>query len=78
MEVEPGKTFLDYLNPNSLEIISDAWAEPCLNEAKDGEIFQFERLGYYVKDMDSTSAKQVFNKTVGLRDTWAKIINKSK
>jgi glutaminyl-tRNA synthetase len=82
MEVEPGKTFLDNLSPNSLEVINNAWAEPCLSEAKTGDRFQFERLGYFVKDPDSdkpgTDGKNrpVFNKTVGLRDTWAKIIKK--
>jgi len=82
MEVEPGKTFLDNLSPNSLEVIGNAWAEPCLAEAITGERFQFERLGYFVKDPDSgtpgTDGKShpVFNKTVGLRDTWAKIVKK--
>jgi len=73
MDVEPGKTFLDNLNPNSLEIISRAFAEPCLGDAKPEERFQFERLGYFVKD---SGAVPVFNKTVGLRDTWAKIAKK--
>jgi len=82
MEVEPGKTFLDNLSPNSLEVINNAWAEPCLAEAKTGDRFQFERLGYFVKDPDSGTpgtdgkSRPVFNKTVGLRDTWAKIIKK--
>jgi glutaminyl-tRNA synthetase len=75
MEVEPGKSFLDHLNPNSLEVIDSAWAEPCLADAKEGDRFQFERLGYFVKDPDGKSCP-VFNKTVGLRDTWAKIIKK--
>ena len=83
MDVEPGKNFTDNLNPNSLEVISDAWAEPCLGKAKTGERFQFERLGYFVlnactSNADSASESDgkprlVFNKTVGLRDTWAKI-----
>jgi glutaminyl-tRNA synthetase len=93
MDVEPGKTFIDNLNRNSLEVIGaaakegapnrgDAWAESCLGEAKAGERFQFERLGYFVKDPDSGAsgvdgtARLVFNKTVGLRDTWAKIAKK--
>jgi len=82
MEVEPGKTFIDNLSPNSLEVINNAWAEPCLSKAKDGDRFQFERLGYFVKDPDSDKpgtdgkSRPVFNKTVGLRDTWAKIIKK--
>ncbi|MDR0497943.1 MAG: glutamine--tRNA ligase/YqeY domain fusion protein [Treponema sp.] len=77
MDVEPGKTFLDNLNPNSLEVIDSAWAEPCLGEANAGDRFQFERLGYFVKDQETGSGgKPMFNKTVGLRDTWAKIIKK--
>jgi glutaminyl-tRNA synthetase len=80
MEVEPGKSFMDYLNRNSLEVIN-AWAEPCLAEAKEGDRFQFERLGYFARDPDNGPGpdgkpRPVFNKTVGLRDTWAKIINK--
>jgi glutaminyl-tRNA synthetase len=74
----PGE-FTDNLNPASLEIISGAWAEPVLAEAKEGDRFQFERLGYFSRDPDNGApgpdAKQrpVFNKTVGLRDTWAKV-----
>ena len=80
MEVEPGKSFTDNLNPKSLEVIDPAWAEPCLGEAKAGDRFQFERLGYFVRDPDNSApgpdgtSRPVFNKTVGLRDTWAKII----
>jgi glutaminyl-tRNA synthetase len=77
MEVEDGKSFLDNLNPNSLEVIGDAWAEPCLGEAKVEERFQFERLGYFVKDASSSALKPVFNKTAGLRDTWAKIVKQN-
>ena len=75
METEPGKTFIDNLSPSSLEVISSAWGEPCLGRAKAGERFQFERLGYFVKDPDEKT-KPAFNKTVGLRDTWAKIAKK--
>ncbi|MDR0599763.1 MAG: glutamine--tRNA ligase/YqeY domain fusion protein [Treponema sp.] len=82
----PG-TFLDNLNPASLEVISGARGEPCLADAKPGERFQFERLGYFVRDLagegqdgpgkeSPPSNKLVFNKTVGLRDTWAKIAKK--
>ena len=73
MDVEPGKTFIDNLSPSSLEVINSAWGEPCLEHAKEEERFQFERLGYFVKDAKD---KSVFNKTVGLRDTWAKIAKK--
>jgi glutaminyl-tRNA synthetase len=78
METEPGKTFIDNLAPNSLELIEDARAEPSLAAAAEGDRFQFERLGYFVRDPDSGSGgRPVFNKTVGLRDTWAKIVKKA-
>jgi glutaminyl-tRNA synthetase len=77
MDVEPGRTFIDNLNPASLEVIQEAWAEPCLASAKAGDRFQFERLGYFVRDPDTgKGGRPVFNKTVGLRDTWAKIAKK--
>jgi glutaminyl-tRNA synthetase len=65
------KDFMEFLNPNSLEKIT-AFVEPSLQTAKIGEQFQFQRLGYFNVDDDSTSEKLVFNKTVGLRDNWAK------
>ncbi|HAO15784.1 MAG TPA: glutamine--tRNA ligase [Tenacibaculum sp.] len=65
------KGFMEFLNPNSLNMIH-AFVEPSLQEAKIGDRFQFQRLGYFNVDDDSTSEKLVFNKTVGLRDTWAK------
>ena len=65
------KTFMDFINPNSLKII-EAFVEPSLKDANIGDRFQFQRLGYFNVDDDSTSDKLVFNKTVGLRDTWAK------
>ncbi|MDR2069937.1 MAG: glutamine--tRNA ligase/YqeY domain fusion protein [Treponema sp.] len=71
----PG-SFLDNLNPNSLEAIPGAYGEPCLADAGIEERFQFERLGYFVRDPDVSKGKPVFNKTVGLRDTWAKIARK--
>jgi len=67
--------FKSYLNPNSLEVIK-GYLEPSLSEAKDGDRFQFQRLGYFCVDRDSTAEKVVFNKTVGLRDTWAKLESK--
>ena len=66
--------FKEYVNPNSLEIIT-AFVEPSLKRAKELEHYQFQRLGYFCVDRDSTSENLVFNKTVGLRDTWAKISN---
>ena len=67
--------FKEYINPNSLEVIT-GYLEPSLATAKNGERFQFQRLGYYCVDKDSESSKLVFNKTVGLRDTWAKVESK--
>ena len=67
--------FKEYINPNSLEVIT-GYLEPSLVTAKDGDCFQFQRLGYYCVDRDSTNQKLVFNKTVGLRDTWAKVESK--
>ena len=64
------KDFSEFINPNSLELIN-AFVEPSLQSAKIGERFQFQRLGYFNVDNDSTSDKLVFNKTVGLRDNWA-------
>ena len=65
------KDFMEFLNPESLKII-EAFVEPSLKDAKVGDRFQFQRLGYFNVDKDSASNKLVFNKTVGLRDTWAK------
>jgi glutaminyl-tRNA synthetase len=70
-------SFLDHLNPDSLERVTGAYGEPCLGAAKPGDRFQFERLGYFAQDPDTAEGKPVFNKTVGLRDTWAKIEKKS-
>ncbi|MEZ4796989.1 MAG: glutamine--tRNA ligase/YqeY domain fusion protein [Flavobacteriaceae bacterium] len=67
----PDKDFMEFINPNSLKIVN-AFVEPSLANAKVGDQFQFQRLGYFNVDNDSTSDKLVFNKTVGLRDSWAK------
>jgi glutaminyl-tRNA synthetase len=66
------KNFMDFVNPNSLSVIPDALVEPSLQTATVGSQFQFQRLGYFNVDTDSTPEKLVFNKTVGLRDTWSK------
>jgi glutaminyl-tRNA synthetase len=71
--VPEGKTFLDCLNPDSLTVIRSAKAEPGLATAGPGDKFQFERLGYFCVDPDTQAGKLVFNRTVSLRDTWAKI-----
>jgi glutaminyl-tRNA synthetase len=67
--------FKTFLNPNSLEVIT-GYLEPSLKDVKIGERFQFQRLGYFCVDKDSNSEKLIFNKTVGLRDSWIKIENK--
>jgi len=64
--------YTDFLNPDSLQIISDALAEPALLEAADNKSFQFLRKGYFVKDKNATAENPVFNRTVGLKDSWAK------
>jgi glutaminyl-tRNA synthetase len=66
------KDFMEFVNPNSLSIVN-AYVEPYLEEAKVGDRFQFQRLGYFCVDKDTTADTLIFNKTVGLRDTWAKI-----
>lgn len=70
-DTHPEKDFMEFLNPESLKII-DAYVEPSLQDAKVNDRFQFQRLGYFSVDKDSTSEQLVFNKTVGLRDSWAK------
>ena len=67
--------FKEYINPNSLEVIT-GYVEPSLQSSKELDHFQFQRLGYFCVDRDSSSEKLVFNKTVGLRDTWAKVESK--
>jgi glutaminyl-tRNA synthetase len=75
-DVEEGKEVLDNLNPNSLEIIAQAKVEPSLANAAAGARYQFERLGYFCVDLDSKPRRPVFNRTVALRDTWAKVEKK--
>ena len=75
-DVEEGKDVLDYLNPNSLEMITSAKLEPSLANATAGSRYQFERLGYFCADPDSKPGKPVFNRTVALKDTWAKVEKK--
>lgn len=67
--------FLDFINPNSLEVVK-GYLEPSLSTAVEGDKFQFQRLGYFCVDKNSTPEALVFNKTVGLRDTWAKVEQK--
>jgi glutaminyl-tRNA synthetase len=72
---EPGAAgdFLDDLNPNSLEVLAACRVEPLLSEAEPGEAVQFERQGYFSADSEATPGRLIFNRTVGLRDSWAKI-----
>ncbi len=72
-QVEEGKDFTANLNPKSLEIVTSAKLEPSLAAAKAGARYQFERLGYFCVDRDSRPGRLVFNRTITLKDTWAKI-----
>jgi glutaminyl-tRNA synthetase len=75
-EAEEGKDFIANLNPNSLEVVSNAKLEPSMANVTAGNRYQFERLGYFCVDPDSTPGKPVFNRTVALKDTWAKVEKK--
>jgi glutaminyl-tRNA synthetase len=75
-EVAEGQDFTANLNPNSLEVIADAKIEPSLANAAAGGRYQFERLGYFCADPDAKPGKPVFNRTVALKDTWAKVEKK--
>jgi glutaminyl-tRNA synthetase len=72
-EERAGRTFKDYLNPDSLKVLADCRVEPGLADAPPGTRAQFERMGYFCVDPDSVRGRPVFNRTVTLRDTWAKI-----
>jgi glutaminyl-tRNA synthetase len=74
-QAEEGKDFISNLNPNSLEVVA-AKVEPSLAKLAAGTRCQFERLGYFCVDPDSASGKPVFNRTVALKDTWAKVEKK--
>ncbi|MCK4801487.1 MAG: glutamine--tRNA ligase/YqeY domain fusion protein [Anaerolineales bacterium] len=73
MDVKEGESFLDHLNPGSLQILSGVKVEPGLKNSNPGDRFQFERVGYFCVDPDSTEDELVFNRTISLRDSWAKI-----
>jgi glutaminyl-tRNA synthetase len=77
-DVPEGQDFRANLNPNSLEVITHAKLEPSVKGAAPETRYQFERLGYFCVDPDSTAEKLVFNRTVALRDTWAKIEKREK
>jgi glutaminyl-tRNA synthetase len=73
---DAGEDFLSSLNPHSLDVLQNCMAEPSLADAQPGSRFQFERQGYYCVDADTTPGHVVFNQTVALKDTWAKIEQK--
>jgi glutaminyl-tRNA synthetase len=75
-DVAEGQDFTANLNPNSLELITDAKLEPSLANASTGARYQFERLGYFCVDSDSKPGKLVFSRTVALKDTWARVEKK--
>lgn len=70
------KSFMEFLNPESLKITKEAYLEPFLQEAKLEDKFQFQRVGYFTLDKDATANHLIFNKTVGLKDSWAKTQSK--
>ncbi len=69
---EEGKTYLDFVNPESLKLVDPIYTEPSLKAARAGDTFQFMRLGYFCVDESSTEESLIFNRTVTLKDTWAK------
>jgi glutaminyl-tRNA synthetase len=72
-EMEEGKSFRDYLNPNSKQVLARCWVEPSVADDPAGSRYQFERLGYFVSDIvDSRPGRLVFNRIIELRDSWAK------
>jgi glutaminyl-tRNA synthetase len=77
-EVEEGQDLTANLNPDSLEVLTGCKVEPSLRDATPGTRYQFERMGYFCVDLDSAPGKPVFNRTIGLRDTWAKIEQRAK
>jgi glutaminyl-tRNA synthetase len=77
-EAVDGLDFQSNINPNSLEVLKSCKLEPALARVTPGSRFQFERLGYFTVDTESSDEKPVFNRTVTLRDTWAKIEKKQK
>jgi len=76
-KVEDGKDFTDNINPDSLQVVTDAIVEPALADLEPGTTAQFIRLGYFCKDRDSKPGKPVFNRTISLKDGWAKTLAKS-
>jgi glutaminyl-tRNA synthetase len=77
-DVEEGQDFTANLNPHSLDVVTGARVEPSLAEAPPGTRLQFERIGYFCTDLESKPGRLVFNRTIGLKDTWAKIEKRGK
>jgi glutaminyl-tRNA synthetase len=71
-DTDKEKDFMEFVNPDSLEVIT-AMAEPAMKNLQIGETVQFQRMGYFCVDLDTTPDRMVFNRTVTLRDTWAKL-----
>ena len=67
------RDFRELLNPTSLTVLENCYVEDFATALKPGTFMQFQRIGYFTPDLDSTPERPVFNKTVGLKDTWAKI-----
>jgi glutaminyl-tRNA synthetase len=76
-EIDEGKDFTSSIDPDSLQILTGI-VEPCLRSVRPGDRFQFLRVGYFCADPDSTPERPVFNRTVTLQDSWAKIMAKGK
>ncbi|NLG25720.1 MAG: hypothetical protein GX558_10220 [Clostridiales bacterium] len=74
-QAPPARDFIRRLNPDSIKVMPNALAEPAIFDAPVGGKFQFLRLGYFCKDPDSTPEKAVYNRAVGLKDSWAKVKN---
>ena len=75
-DVPEGQDWRSNLNPDSLEVLTGCKLEPSLSGVKPGKTYQFERLGYFCIDADSTDDNPVFNRTITLRDSWAKVAKK--
>ena len=77
-DAKDGQDFTDYINPDSLEVLDNCFVEPSLGDIEPEDVCQFERLGYFCADRyDCSKEKPVFNRTVTLRDTWARLKKKS-
>ena len=73
LKVDPGSNFKENINPASSQVLKNFMVEPSLKDAKTGSVLQFERLGYFCIDIESNNERMVFNRTVSLKDDWAKI-----